>query len=137
MAKASVFVILSRLRDRWQGVVTERMAAATSIRRPHDARLAQEVRLSERNSPSLCSHPGPRELMPLRLRQLGLDPAFLRYARTEAYGDLERACATCRAWQRCARDLAKEDVQAGMNSYCLNAPAIDVLTVGWPALPRV
>jgi hypothetical protein len=35
----------------------------------------------------------------------------------------------------CARDLANGDVQAGMGGYCLNAPAIDALTVD-QSVPR-
>ena len=76
-----------------------------------------------------CSHAGPNELMPKRLQTLGLDPAFFRYARTAAYRDMERVCGTCKSWRRCARDLAKGDVQAGMQGYCLNAPTIDALTI--------
>lgn len=79
-----------------------------------------------------CTHEGPTELMPARLRELGIDPAFVKYARTETYRDLERACATCKSWRRCANDLAKGDAQAGMDSYCLNGPTIDSLTVDWP-----
>jgi uncharacterized protein YjiS (DUF1127 family) len=79
-----------------------------------------------------CAHEGPTELMPARLRELGIDPAFVKYARTETYRDLERVCVTCKSWRRCARDLAKGDAQTGMDSYCLNAPTIDSLTVDWP-----
>jgi hypothetical protein len=79
-----------------------------------------------------CTHEGPTELMPARLRELGIDPAFVKYARTATYRDLERVCATCNSWRRCARDLAKGDPQTGMESYCLNAPTIDSLIVDWP-----
>jgi len=67
--------------------------------------------------------------MPKRLQELGLDPAFVKYARRATYRDMERVCSTCKAWRRCGRDLAKGDVQAGMGSYCLNAPTIDALTI--------
>jgi hypothetical protein len=70
--------------------------------------------------------------MPERLRQLGIDPAYVKYARTATYRDLERVCATCKSAGRCARDLATGDAQTGMNSYCLNAHTIDLLTVDWP-----
>jgi hypothetical protein len=70
--------------------------------------------------------------MPARLRQLGIDPAFVKYARTATYRDLVRVCATCKSWRQCARDLARGDVQAGMHSYCLNAPTIEPLIVDWP-----
>ena len=76
-----------------------------------------------------CSHPGPSDLMPKRLQALGLDPEFFKRARTATYRDMERVCRTCKAWRRCACDLAKGDVQTGMRSYCLNAPTIDALTI--------
>jgi hypothetical protein len=93
-------------------------------------RIAQDLGLSESDLSFLaCSHPGPTELMPKRLEELGLDAAFLKYAQTATYRDMERVCGTCKAWRRCARDLAKGDVQVGMRSYCLNALTIDALTV--------
>jgi hypothetical protein len=67
--------------------------------------------------------------MPTRLQELGLDPEFVKYARTATYRDMERVCGTCKAWRRCARDLANCDVQAGMDSYCLNGPLIAALIV--------
>ncbi len=83
-----------------------------------------------------CNHPGPSELLPRRLQQLGLDVGYLRLCRTATYQDFERTCAFCKAWRRCARDLADGDAQTGMQSYCLNGPAIDVLVVDRPAKPR-
>ena len=79
-----------------------------------------------------CTHEGPAQLMPERLRQVGIDPAFVKYARTGTYRDLERVCATCRSATRCAKDLAHGAVQAGMDSYCPNATTIDCLTVDHP-----
>jgi len=69
------------------------------------------------------------QLMPQRLQQLGLDPEFVRKAEPETYRDLARVCATCTAWRRCKRDLARDDVQAGMEAYRLNSATIDRLTV--------
>jgi hypothetical protein len=94
-------------------------------------RITQDVGISERDLRSLttCSHPGPNELMPKRLQDLGLDPAFVKYAHTATYRDMERVCGTCKSWRRCERDLAKGDIQAGMQTYCLNASTIDALTV--------
>jgi hypothetical protein len=63
---------------------------------------------------------------------LGLDPGYVKMARTSAYRDLERVCASCKAWRRCARDLARGDVQAGMRTYCLNAPTLDALLIERP-----
>jgi hypothetical protein len=79
-----------------------------------------------------CTHNGPTELMPERLRQLDIDPAFVKYARTTTYRDLERVCVTCKSAGRCERDLARGDPQTGMSSYCLNAHTIDSLIVDWP-----
>ena len=124
--------ILSRLGSTWQRAVLYRRSMAELAACPPNElhRIAQDVGLSERDLRSLaCSHPGPSELMPRRLQELRLDPAFVKYARTATYRDMERVCGTCKAWRRCARDLAKGDVQAGMRSYCLNAPTIDALTV--------
>ena len=67
--------------------------------------------------------------MPRRLEQLGLDPQYMKFALAATYHDLERVCATCKAWRRCARDLASGDVQAGMGSYCLNSATIDAMTI--------
>ncbi len=75
------------------------------------------------------SHPGPSELMPLRLQQIGLDMEFVRHAEPEAYRDMARVCAKCTAWRQCKQDLARGDVQAGMDGYCLNSATIDALTV--------
>lgn len=100
-------------------------------------RIAQDIGLSERDLSSLaCSRPGPSELMPRRLEQLGLDPGYVKVARTATYQDLQRVCASCKAWRRCARDLANGDVEAGMRSYCLNAPTIDALVVERPGRPK-
>jgi hypothetical protein len=98
-------------------------------------RNARDIGLSERDLWSLvCSHPGPSELMPQRLAQLDLDPTYVKLARTATYQDLQRVCASCKAWRHCARDLASGDVEAGMRSYCLNAPTIDALIVDRPAV---
>ena len=100
-------------------------------------RIAQDIGLSVRDLSSLtCSHPGPSELMPQRLAWLRLDPAYVKLARTATYQDLQRVCASCKAWRRCARDLANGDVEAGMRSYCLNAPTIDALVVDRPGMPK-
>jgi hypothetical protein len=77
-----------------------------------------------------AAHRGPGELLPRRLELLGLDPAYIRSALTATYRDMERTCAMCSAWRRCAGDLAKGDAQAGMDSYCLCSATIDALAVG-------
>jgi hypothetical protein len=65
--------------------------------------------------------------MPQRLREVGIDPDYLKAANRAAYQDMQRVCATCQDWQTCAHDLDKGDVQTGMDTYCLNAPTIDAL----------
>jgi hypothetical protein len=79
--------------------------------------------------PAACPHPGRGGLLPRRLELLGLDPGYIRCAQSAAYRDMERACAICRVWRLCERDLAKGDAQGGMDSYCLNSEALDSLTV--------
>jgi len=140
MANPSAYSTLVRLRDRWQRVLRNRRSMAELAACPPSElhRMAQDVGLSHTDLRSLsCSHPGPSELMPRRLQQLGLDPADVKFARTATYRDLERVCATCRAWRRCARDLANDDARAGMRGYCPNAPTIDALTVDRPLPSRV
>jgi hypothetical protein len=124
--------ILAKLHGRWQRALhRHRSIAELAACSPSELhRIAEDVGLSDGDLKSLaCSHAGPTELMPKRLQALGLDPAYFRYARTAAYRDMERVCGTCKSWRRCARDLAKGDVQAGMQGYCLNAPTIDALTI--------
>jgi hypothetical protein len=69
------------------------------------------------------------KLLPQQLQLLGLDPQFVKHAAPTTFRDLIRVCASCRAQRRCARDLARGDVQAGMDGYCLNGLTIDALTV--------
>ena len=57
------------------------------------------------------------------------DPEFVRHAEPTTFRDLARVCASCQASRRCARDLSRGDVQAGMEAYCLNSATIDALTV--------
>ena len=124
--------ILGKLRSRWQRALHRHRSMAELAASPPSElhRIAQDVGLGDGALKSLaCSHAGPSELMPKRLQALGLDPTYFRYARTAAYRDMERVCGTCKSWRRCARDLAKGDVQAGMQGYCLNAPTIDALTI--------
>jgi hypothetical protein len=120
------------LRTRWQRFLRNwRWKAEWPICPASEPRLiAGDVGSSERGLRGLhCSHPGPTELMPERLRQLGLDPAFIELDMPTTYRDLKRVCAACKSWRRCLRDLANNDVQAGMQGYCLNGPTIDALTV--------
>ena len=140
MANTSAYSTVVGLRGWWQRVLRNRRSMAELAACPPSEfhRMAQDAWLSHGDLRSLsCSHPGPSELMPRRLRQLGLDPAHVKFARAASYQDLQRVCATCRAWRRCARDLANGDTQAGMRGYCPNAPTIDALTVDRPLPSRV
>lgn len=140
MADRSVCTTLNGLRGRWQRMLRNRRSMAELAACPPSelSRIAQDAGLSHTDLRSLsCSHPGPSELMPWRLQRLGLDPAYVKVARTATYRDLERVCGACKAWRRCARDLAKGDVQVGMRGYCLNALTIDTLTVDRPIVPHV
>jgi hypothetical protein len=138
MAKYSAYSTLAGLRGWCQRVLRNRRSMAELAACPPSElrRIAQEVGLIETDLLSLrCSHPGPTELMPWRLQQLGIDSACVKVAQTATYRDLERVCGACKAWRHCARDLAKGDVQAGMQGYCLNAFTIDALTVDRPIVP--
>jgi hypothetical protein len=124
--------ILGKVHGRWQRALHRHRSIAELAGCPPSQlhRIAQDVGLSDGALKSFaCSHAGPSELMPKRLQELGLDPAYFRYARTAAYRDMERVCSACKSWRRCARDLAKGEVQAGMRGYCLNAATIDALTI--------
>ena len=139
MASRSPYATLVKLSGKWRRVVSNRRSLAELAACPPSElhRIAHDVGLSETDLRSLsCSHPGPSELMPRRLEQLGLDPGYVKFARTESYRDLARVCASCKAWRRCARDLASGDVQAGMGGYCLNAPTIDALLVERPGTTK-
>jgi len=131
MTNSLVNLRLTKLRDRLQRVLRHRRSTAELYGCP-DSELrciAQDIVLQ-------CSHPGPGELMPHRLELLGLDPGYVKLARTSTYQDLQTKCASCKAWRRCASDHGNGDVQSGMRSYCLNAPTIDALVVERPGAPR-
>ena len=125
MTKFSGYSTLGRLRERWHRVLRNRRSISELEARPPSEpyRIAQDVGLSPTDlRPVNYSR---SELMPWRLQQLGLDPAYVKFARAATYRDLERVCASCKARRRCARDLANGDVQAGMRGYCLNAATIE------------
>ena len=132
MATLSDQVVLGNLREKWRRMLCERRSLVELAACPPSELqgVAQDVGMSESD---LCiiaaAHRGPRELLPLRLELLGLDPGYVRSALTATYRDLEKKCALCTAWRRCTRDLAKGDAQAGMDTYCLNSETIDALTV--------
>jgi hypothetical protein len=138
MLKQSVYDAFVGLRERWRCLQRRRsslteLAVCTPIELQ---RVAQDAGVSVSDLRIIAAaHSGPSKLLPLRLELLGLDPGHVRSAQTAAYRDLERTCAMCKAWRRCARDLAKGDVQTGMDSYCLASPTIDALAVDEAGVP--
>ena len=123
---------LARLRQTWRKAVNKRrMIDELAACPPGELRrIASDVGLSGDDLRRLCrSHNGPSELLPQRLRLLGIDPEFVRHAAPTTSRHLARVCASCKASRRCARDLARGVVQAGMDGYCLNGLSIDALTV--------
>lgn len=127
---------LQAWRQRWKRAVESRSSAREldAISPAERLRLADDVGMSGTDLRRFhCTHDGPTKLMPQRLEQLGIDPAYVRYHMAATYRDLERVCATCRSARRCARDLASGDVQAGMESYCPNSATIDSLLLDRPA----
>jgi len=78
-----------------------------------------------------CGGSGGAELLSQRLQQLRLDPEYMTVCHSSVYEELKRLCASCKFQRICAQDLADGDVEAGMRSYCPNAPIIDAMTVNW------
>ena len=138
MVKLSAYASLISLRDKWRRMLRKRRSLVELAACPPSElqRIAQDVGVSVSDLRIIAAaHPGPSELLPLRLELLGLDPGYVRSAQTATYRDLERTCAMCTAQRRCARDLANGDVQAGMDSYCLCSQIIDALAVDRASLP--
>src|SRR5262245_23229966 len=123
---------IERLRRNWHRSMNRRRAVNELAACPPSEirRIASDVGLSGDDLRQLCrSDFGPSELLPRRLEMLGIDPEFVRHAEPTTFRDLARVCSSCRASRRCARDLARGDVQAGMEAYCLNGATIDALAV--------
>jgi hypothetical protein len=133
MTLEGVSGLVERVRRSWQRSRNRRRAINELAACPPSelSRIAADVGLCGDDLRQLCrSDFGPSELLPQRLQMLGIDPEYVRHAEPSTYRDLARLCASCQASRRCARDLARGDVQAGMDSYCLNGPTIDALTTG-------
>jgi hypothetical protein len=114
-----------RSMSRWRAVNELAACPPSELRR-----IAGDVGLTGNDLRQLCRNDfGPSQLLPQRLQLLGIDPEYVRQAAPTTFRDLARVCASCQASRRCARDLARGDVQAGMEAYCLNSPTIDALTV--------
>jgi hypothetical protein len=97
---------------------------------PDATALLRDIEASLRDLP-LITKPmaGPSVLMPLRLRLLGVDPAYLEKTDQAAYARLEAGCAACQHWRQCARDLAVGDLQSGLDLYCKNSSHFDDLVL--------
>ena len=83
----------SSLRSRLQRVIDDhRSRAELAAYSPSEFyRIAQDVGLTDSELRALaCSHPGPSELMPRRLKQRGLDPAYVKNVLAATYRDLEK-----------------------------------------------
>jgi hypothetical protein len=102
-------------------------------------RLLRDVGLSMGDMPALTKPlAGPTVLLPQRLDLVGIDMRYLEQVDPVTLKDLQRSCLRCASWRSCARDLARGDVQSGLDSYCLNAPLIDQLVLarhGRDAMP--
>jgi len=123
---------LERLRQSWHRSISRRRAISELAACPPAElrRIASDVGVSGGDLRQLCRNDfGPSELLPQRLQLLGIDPEFVRHAEPTTFRDLQRVCGACQATRRCARDLARGDVQAGMDSYCLNGATLDALSV--------
>jgi hypothetical protein len=130
--------VYGRLRNRCRRILQlyRCKAELAALPRTELERIAQEVGASASDLTALeCNHTGPETLMPERLRQLGLDATYVARTNMALYRDLERTCARCLSSGRCARDLAKGDVQAGMDDYCPNASTMDAVLIGRDAPP--
>lgn len=130
---------LDRLRDliaRWQRNAELRrdLAAMSAGER---AQLAGELGVSTDDLVTMAgAGDKASELMPARLRALGLDPDQLRREETATYRDLERVCSRCRSMRRCTRDMAHGDIESGMRAYCPNAPTMEALLEWEACQPR-
>jgi hypothetical protein len=130
MTNLSTYPSLVWAGEMWRRGRGNRRSIAELEACPPRDRIARDVGLSDSDLRALsCRYSGASGLMPQRLAQLGLDPAYVKLARSATYQDLQRVCAACKAWRRCARDLSNGDVQVGMRSYCLNSGTIDALTI--------
>jgi hypothetical protein len=112
--------------NRWRSIDELDACPPSELRR-----ITADVGVSSEDLCRLSRNPdGPSELLPRRLELLGIDAKYVRQAMPTTFRDLARVCAACQAPRRCRRDLARGDVQIGLESYCLNGPTIDILTVG-------
>ena len=115
----------------WAGALEKRRQQRAEIEAmdPEErARLAGDIGMSAEELVSMegTAH-GPRDLMPERLKALGLPPDQLRAMEPAVYRDMQRVCSHCQAMKKCEKDMAHGDYDTGHRDYCLNAPTIDAL----------
>ncbi len=126
--------------NRWSDQLHSRFAAWRRSRRDardfadlgsvETDRILQDIGMSMSDLPALTRpHAGSDVLLPQRLEQVGLDPAYLEQADAVTLRDLQRTCARCDSTRRCAHDLARGDPQSGLDDYCPNSDTIDRLLV--------
>jgi hypothetical protein len=114
-----------RTRERWRSIDELAACPANELRR-----IAADVGVSGEQLYGLSRNPtGPSELLPQRLRLLGIDADYVRQAMPTTFRDLARVCAACQSARRCRRDLSRGDAQTGQENYCLNGLSIDALTL--------
>ncbi len=125
--------VFERLRQSWhRSASRRRVINELDACPPNELRhIAADAGPSGNDLRQFCrSDHGASQLLPRRLRLLGLDAEYVRHAEPTLFRDLARVWASCPASRRCARDLTHGDVQTGMSSYCLNGLSIDLPTVG-------
>lgn len=120
---------IRRLRNRWS--IRRLRAELTSLPEHERDSALRDAGLSRYDIEHLpANHPGPDKLLPQRLAALGIDLDYLRESAPAVYRDLQRVCSVCRNPRKCARDLRRGDVDAGMRDYCPNAGTLDAWIVG-------
>jgi hypothetical protein len=132
MTTTAIQGVLERLGNRWRQSVAKRRAVKELETCPPGEvrRIASDMGLTESELRCACrDQTGTPDLLLQRLQLLGIDPEYVKQAEPATFRDLSRVCASCEASRRCARDLARGDVEAGMTSYCFNSPTLDALMV--------
>lgn len=72
------------------------------------------------------------DLLNERLAQAGVDAEYIHDVDPELFHALRSACKQCSDPDKCMRDLAAGNWEAGQANYCPNADKIDQLIVGKP-----
>jgi uncharacterized protein YjiS (DUF1127 family) len=84
--------------------------------------LAQDIGLSPYGLRQITEgNPRAGELLPQRMAALGIHADELARALPDVFRDMQRVCASCRKYGRCARDLDRGALGAEWLEYCPNA----------------